>query len=404
MKPRGRHPHQELTAAAVKTRSPGRYADGNGLYLVVDPSGARRWMLRIIVRGRRRDMGLGGTQLVSLAQARETARDYRKIARSGGDPLAHRQSQAAIPTFAEAATRVHQSHEASWRNGKHKSQWITTLEKYAFPYIGTVRVDQIDTPLVLSVLSPIWVTKAETARRVRQRMKTVLDWAKASGFRSGENPIDGVSKGLPKQSAQRGHFSALPFRETAAFVKEVHSSNCGTSVQLALEFLILTATRTSEVLGLRWTEIDEAMWTLPANRTKPKREFQIPLCPRACEILTQARALSGENEYVFPGQSVGRPLSNMALLMAVRRMRPDITVHGFRSTFTDWAHEETNFTRVVIEKALNHAIKDKTEGAYRRGELFDKRKDLMLAWEQFVTAGRATADSEQPELVTRASG
>jgi integrase len=247
---------------------------------------------------------------------------------------------------------VYQSHGASWKNGKHKGQWITTLEKYAFPHIGTARVDQIDTPHVLSVLSPIWLTIPETARRVRQRMKTVFDWAKASGFRDGENPIEGVSKGLPKQPAQRKHHAALSFSETPAFIKQIHSSDYGTSVKLALEFLILTATRTSEVRGLRWTEINESIWTLPAERTKPKREFRIPLAPRAREILVQARALGGENDYVFPGRSAGHPLSDMTLLMAARRMRPDIriTVHGFRSTFTDWAHETTNFTRVVIEK------------------------------------------------------
>jgi integrase len=225
-------------------------------------------------------------------------------------------------------------------------------------------------------------------------------------FRNGENPINAVSKGLPKQSAQRGHHAALPFGETAAFIEQVRASDFGPSVQLALEFLILTATRTSEVLGLRWNEIgvttvtipansevlglrwneiDVTTWTLPANRTKPKREFRIPLGPRACEILAQARILWGQDDYVFPGRSARHPLSDMALLMAVRRMRP-ITVHGFRSAFTDWAHETTNFTNVVIKKCLNHAIKDKTEGAYRRGDLFDKRRDVMLAWEKFVGA------------------
>lgn len=338
-----------------------------------------------MVKGRRCDIGLGGAQLISLAEARQKTVELRKTARAGGDPLADKRAQRQIPTFAEAADRVHQAHMPSWSNGKHTNQWINTIEAYAIPIIGDRRIDLIDTSDVLKVLSPIWLTKEETARRVKQRIKTVLDWAKAAGYRSGENPVDGVVKGLPKQKRKKNHHAALPYKNTPDFIDRIGASDNSLSAKLAFQFLILTATRTDEVLGLTWDEIDGDVWTLPANRTKPKREIQIPLGPRCLELLAQARVLSGGKNYVFPGSIEGKPLSNMVFLMALRRMELGyrVTGHGFRSTFTDWAHETTNFPRVVVEKALNHAIQDKTEAAYRRGELFDKRRELMLAWDSY---------------------
>ena len=238
------------------------------------------------------------------------------------------------------------------------------------------------------MLSPIWQTKPETASRVKQRIQTVMDWAKAAGHRAGENPVTGVTKGLPKQPNGEKHHSALPFEDTPAFIKRLHKSDISTPVKLAFEFMILTATRTSEVLGLPWNEISDDIWTLPAKRTKPKREIRIPLGPRCLEILRLAKALSVNGPYVFPGLRPNKPLSNMAFLMVLRRMglETKITGHGFRSTFTDWAHETTNVPGLVVEMALNHVIKDKTEAAYRRGDLFEKRRDLMFAWESFVSS------------------
>ncbi len=288
-------------------REPGRYGDGNGLYLVVDPSGAKRWLLRVVVQGKRRDIGLGGLSFVTLAEARERAAAYRKIAREGGDPLAERQKAVvlSVPTFAEAAEQVYADHRSTWRNEKHAAQWITTLRTYAVPHIGTKRLDQIDTPDILKVLAPIWLTKPETARRVRQRLGTVFDWAKAAGHRTGDNPVEGVARGLPKQNAEEKHHAALPYADVPAFVKTLRENEAGLATRLAFEFLILTAGRTSEVLEAEWSEIDDrdALWTVPAVRMKAKRIHRVPLGTRAMLILNEARPLAMGSRYLFPGQS-----------------------------------------------------------------------------------------------------
>ncbi|MDF2599449.1 MAG: prophage integrase [Methylobacterium brachiatum] len=385
----GRHPEKALTTVQVRAlKIPGRYADGHGLYLVVDPSGAKRWLLRIVIQGRRRDIGLGGAGLVSLAEAREKALAYRRTARDGGDPLAERRRvQATIPTFAEAAELVHAENEASWRNSKHAAQWITTLRTYANPHFGTKRIDQIETPDVLRALSPIWLTKGETARRVRQRIGAVLDWAKAAGHRSGENPVVGVAKGLPKQGERDEHHAALPYADAPAFVARLRAmSGKGEIGRLAFEFLILTAARTSEVLGAQWSEIDEveAVWTVPAARMKAGRAHRVPLSSQARELLSRARKLGDGSSLVFPGRGGDRPLSNMVFLMALRRMRAPITAHGFRSSFRDWAAEATSLPREVAEMALAHTIENRVEAAYRRGDLLAKRTELMSLWGTFI--------------------
>lgn len=394
MKRKGKHPHHELAATKVKNlKEPGRYVDGNGLYLIVDPSGAKRWVLRTVVHGKRRDMGLGGVTTVSLAEAREKAAALRKLARSGGDPLAERRKDhTPIPTFEQAAREVYASHSASWKNRKHAAQWIKTLEEYVFPVFGDRRVDYIDTPEVLKALSPIWLTKPETARRVRQRIGVVMDWAKAQKFRSGDNPIRGVTKGLPKQTDRPEHHVSLPYAEVSGFIRDMRASDSNEITRLAFEFLILTATRTNEVIGARWSEINlkEKVWTLPKERMKAKVEHRVPLSPRCLEILKRARELAGEDsDYVFPGRTPGEPLSNMAFLMTLRRMGCTFTAHGFRSTFRDWAAERTNFPNDVCEAALAHSVKDKTEAAYKRSDLFERRRDLMTTWAAFATEGKA---------------
>jgi integrase len=393
MKPRGRHPDKSLTAVRVRAISePGRYADGNSLYLVVEPSGAKRWILRTVVHGRRRDIGLGGARLVSLAEARDLAVTYRRIARDGGDPLVERRkNKVAVPTFAEAAARVHEEHARAWKNEKHVAQWINTLAAYAFPVMGDRRVDLIDTPDVLKALSPIWVTKPETARRVKQRIGTVLDWAKAAGFRAGDNPVEGVSKGLPRQPDRKGHHAALAYDAVPDFVRRLRSGAAAEPARLAFEFLILTAARTSEVLEARWSEVnlEGATWTIPATRMKAGREHRVPLAKRCVDILRRARHLSAGSEFVFPGRSPERPMSNMVFLMTLRRMGVEATAHGFRSAFRDWAAERTNFPREVCEMALAHAISNKVEAAYRRGDLFEKRRQPMASWAAFATATSA---------------
>ncbi len=389
MKSKGPHPHKALSAIAVRAlKKPGSHADGNGLYLVVDASGAKRWNLRTVVQGKRRDIGLGGLSLVSLAEAREEAARMRKIARNGGNPLSDRQkSGVQIPTFKEAAKLVHKEHASTWKNEKHAAQWISTLKTYAFPFFGDRPVDQIETPEVLSALSKIWLTKPETARRVRQRIGTVLDWAKAAGHRSGDNPINGIAKGLPSQPKKQKHHAALPYAEVKSFISEVNNSAANESTRLAFEFLILTATRTSEVILAEWSEIDleEKAWTIPAERMKAGNIFRVPLSERCIEILKRAKDISSNGPYVFPGQSEEKPLSTMVFLMMIRRMGKDITAHGFRSSFRDWAAERTNFSREVCEMALAHTVSNKVEAAYLRGDLFDKRCQLMDTWAAFVS-------------------
>lgn len=388
MKRKGKHPHNELSAVRVNAvKAPGRYADGNGLYLLVEPSGAKRWILRTVVQGRRTDIGLGGLSLYSLKDAREKAVAKRKLAREGGDPVAEsRSARMRGITFKQAAHTVHTEHAATWKNKKHAAQWISTLEEYAFPIFGNKPVGQVATPDVLNALSPIWLTKPETARRVRQRIGAVLDWAKAAGHRGGDNPTQGVTKGLPKQSDRAEHHAALPYGEVADFITALRKQDTAETIRLAFEFLILTATRTSEVLLATWGEINGDTWTVPAERMKAKREHRVPLAPRSLEILQRAQELSGGTGYIFPGRMKGKPLTNMVFLMALRRMGVDMTAHGFRSSFRDWASEKTNFPGNVCEMALAHTVKDKTEAAYRRGDLFDKRRDLMAAWAAYATA------------------
>lgn len=381
-----RHPQKALTSVRVNSlTTPGRYADGNGLYLVVDPSGAKRWVLRTLVHGKRRDIGLGGLRLVSLAEARDRAAEYRKIARDGGNPIEiRRRAKAVIPTFADAAQQAYDSHKGAWRNSKHTSQWINTLKTYAFPLIGETRIDHVETRDVMKVLTPIWLAKPETARRLKQRISTVLDWAKAAGFRSGDNPVEGVAKGLPRQPDRKNHFEAIPFDDVPGFVKKLREANASEYSRLAFELLILTAARTNEVLLAKWDEVDldQNIWIIPAERMKAGKEHRVPLAPQAVTLLRRAKEISTSG-FIFPGRRADVPMSNMVFLMMLRRMKFEFTAHGFRSAFRDWAAECTHFPREVCEMALAHTIKSKVEAAYRRGDLFEKRRELMKAWANF---------------------
>jgi integrase len=280
----------------------GHYVDGNGLYLVVDESGAKRWTLRTMIHGKRCDVGLGGRTIVSLDQAREEAARLRKIARAGGDPIAERRkARQTVPTFEEASRRVHESQSKSFRNEKHKAQWLATLHTYVFPVFGSRRVDHVESADVLKALSPIWLQIPETARCVRQRIKTVFDWAKAAGFRSGDNPVEGVSKVLPKHNGQQEHFAALPYVQVPAFIQRLREYE-GVSTSLAFEFMILCASRTSEVLNAKWNEFDleGKIWIVPADRMKAKREHRVPLSARCLEILESAKEIADPSGYVFP--------------------------------------------------------------------------------------------------------
>jgi integrase len=387
-KPTGRHQEKRLTALSIRNiKAPGFYGDGNGLYLKVDASGARRWVQRIVINGKRRDIGLGSASLVSLAEAREAALQHRKLARGGGDPFEAKRRSAAILSFEEAAKKVHQLSKPTWRNEKHGQQWLNTLTNYAFPILGRKAISAVTSADVLEVLSPIWNSHPETARRLKQRIGTVMKWAMAQGWRT-DNPADTITKALPKHDRSKvEHRKALPYADVAAALKTVRDSDAGVATKLAFEFLVLTATRSGETRLATWNEfdLDRSDWTIPAARMKAKKPHRVPLPKRCLAILNEAKRLKlDDSDLVFPGTKAGKPLSDMTLSKLVRELGINAVPHGFRSSFRDWAGESTNHAREVVEFALAHAIKDKAEAAYARSDLFEKRKKLMADWAEFV--------------------
>jgi len=382
----GAHPEKVLSAAFVRTiKEPGKYFDGHGLFLKVDVSGAKRWVQRINIRGKRTELGLGATSLVSLAEARETALGNRKTARQGGDPLRAKREAQAVMTFEEAARKVHQINLPSWRNEKHGQQFINTLVTYTFPRMGRVKVSEVTTADVLGVLQPIWLQKPETARRIRQRIGMVMKWAVANGWRQ-DNPAEAIAQALPKHDRTPVHRKSLPYGEVAGCIAAVQASRAGRVTKLALEFLVLTATRSGETRLATWQEVDlaSAEWTIPADRMKAKRAHRIPLAPRAIEILQECRALEDGSGLVFPSTRYGRPLSDMTLSKLLKELGFKAHVHGFRTSFKTWAQERTSAAREVSELALAHGIQDKAEAAYARSDLFEKRRALMERWAGYL--------------------
>lgn len=384
---KGPHRPQRLSAIAVRNvRTPGRYPDGNCLYLEVEPSGAKRWLLRVVVHGRRRDIGLGSVNTTSLAEVREMAAELRSVARKGGDPLAARPRAQQGSRFSVIATKVFEEHKSTWRNEKHRYQWLRTVEVWAFPVIGDRPMAGIERSDILRVLQPVWLKQPETARRLRQRLKFIFDWAKAHNLRSGDNPVEGVEKVLPRQTDEVEHMRALPIDSLPSFVARLRAREADATTKLAFEFLILTAARTGEAINARWTEVDfEARtWTVPKYRMKAGVEHVVPLSDRALAILKELQRLTGDSAHIFPSRRGDKPISNMVFLMLLRRMKLAITAHGFRSTFRDWASEHTSFPSEVVEMALAHTISNKVEAAYRRGNLLEKRRELMEAWAAFA--------------------
>jgi integrase len=391
----------KLNPAKLRTLTkPGVYGDGAGLYMQVRDADHRSWIYRYTLFGKARWMGLGAFLDVSLAEAREAAAAARKRVRQGVDPIATRKTETtakraagALHTFKEVADAYIAAHESSWRNDKHKQQWRNTLATYAEPILGKMPVATVDVGAVTRVLEPIWREKPETASRLRGRIESVLDYATARGWRSGENParwrghLDNLLPATAKIAAVQ-HHAALPWQEIGAFMADLGQQE-GTAA-LALRYLILTASRTGESIGARWSEVNglEAVWTVPGARMKAGREHRIPLSDAALAVLADAAKLRKDgappDAPVFPGAKEGKPLSNMALLMLLRRMeRGDLTAHGFRSTFRDWAAEATNYPRDVAEQALAHSLPDKVEAAYRRGDLIEKRRRMMADWATF---------------------
>lgn len=395
-----------LTVRQVETLNrTGRYADGNGLYLQVAAGGSKSWLFRYMRDGKATAMGLGSTGVVSLAEARDLAIEQKRIIQSGRDPIADRKAKreaamleaAKSITFRKASEKYIAAHKSSWKNAKHAAQWTSTLETYAYPVIGDLPVAAIDTGLVLKIIEPIWETKTETASRIRSRIENVLSWATVRGYREGDNPArwrGHLEQSLPARSKVRKvkHHAALPYTEVGSFMVALRQREA--IAARALEFAILTATRSGEVLNARWSEFnpDAAEWIIPAERMKAGRDHRVPLSDRALEIVRQMGEDFGTEGHVFPGQKPGKPLSGMAFAMMLRRMeRDDITAHGFRSTFRDWAAEQTAYPREVAEIALAHTIPDRTEAAYRRGDLFGKRRRLMADWADYIFMTPATA-------------
>lgn len=396
-----------LTPLAVKNAKAGRHADGGGLHLLVKRSGARSWVYRFMLNGKARDVGIGaaGQGGMTLADARDKASALRLKVKAGIDPLEERNREAAEAlaaaqaakvagtTFRDVADAYIAANEESWRNPKHRQQWRNTLESYAYPVIGELPVADVGTAHVLKILEPIWKGKAETASRVRGRIETVLDSAKARGYRDGENPArwrGHLAQILPARTRlSRGHHRAMPYEDVPAFVQSLRDREAVAA--LALEFTILTAARSGEAIGASWSEVDleKAVWTIPADRMKAAKEHRVPLSPRAVEILKSLKPLG--RKWLFPGTKGGK-LSGMAMSMLMRRMKVEATVHGFRSAFRDWAAECTGYAHEVAEMALAHTIENKVERAYRRGDLFDKRRRLMDDWATYcATTGTAGA-------------
>ena len=378
----------KLTARRVAAfKGPGKLGDGHGLWLRAVPAGRRWWVLRYRLHGRYREMGLGGDE-VGLKEARQSAARERRQIREGLDPIEERRkarAQSSAPTFAECAKRFLTANQVAWRNAKHRAQWSSTLEAYAYPVLGEQPVNAVGVADVLRVLEAVWTTKPETASRLRGRIERVLDWARARGLRHGENPArwrGHLDKLLPKRSQVRAvrHHTALPWREVPAFMTALRARE-GIAAR-ALEFAVLTAARSGEVRSMGWDEVDGEVWAVPAERMKAKREHRVPLSGRALAILDEMRRFGAEpGQLVFPGMRPGRPLSDMSLTAVLKRMgREVLTTHGFRSTFRDWCAETTNFPHEVCEQALAHTLASKVEAAYRRGDLFEKRRRLMSAW------------------------
>ena len=364
----------------------GKYYDQHGLFLHVRPSGAKKWLQRYTINGRRREIGLGSATTVSVAKARRNAHDNLVLVSEGIDPIEDRKQDKLIPNFEAAARSVYEANLPTWRNSKHASQFITTLETYAFPIIGNMTVKDITSAHILQILSPIWVTKSETAKRVRQRLSTVFKYCIAKHWRL-DDPADiAIVQALPRQSRKIVHRKSISYNDVSNFIKVILGSSAGLSTKLALEFLILTATRSGEVRNACWKEVDGSLWRIPAERMKAGETHRIPLPARCNEILSLAREINQGSEYIFEGTKPNKPLSENTFNKLIKELYLDVHVHGFRTSFRTWTQEKTNYPREIAETALAHSLKDKAEAAYARSDLLEKRAEMMEAWAQFISA------------------
>ena len=371
---------------------PGKYSDGNGLYLNIRSSGTKSWVYRYQLNGKRKEIGLGSTKNISLKEARELAADATKLRNKGGDPKAHKAKLKAdnnnTRTFEQCAVEYIKAHKPSWKNEKHASQWVNTLTKYAYPHIGTLPVGEIDNATIMAVLNPIWKTKTETASRVRGRIESILSWAIVKEYRSAPNPA--IWRGnleilLPKRSKiqKPKHHAALPHADSPELMKQIRASKSVSA--RALEFTILTACRTQESIGAKWNEIDlnNNIWTIPAERMKAGREHRVPLSTQALSLLNN---LYRTNDYLFPGLKKDKPISNMSMLKFLKKDlgHSNITVHGFRSSFREWVSEASTYSAELGESALAHINSNKVEAAYQRSDLLKKREAMMQDWADYL--------------------
>lgn len=385
-----RRPEKALTAQFVKSASkPGKYFDGHGLYLRVDDGGGRYWVQRIVIRGKRRELGLGPATLITLAEARAAAIENRKVARAGGDPIADKRQAKAILTFEEAAKRAHAELSPTWKNPKDQAAFLSTLEKHVFGRFGAALVSEVTTADIRQAILNVRKSAPEVARKLTFRISAVFKWAIAEGMRK-DNPALAGALALPRQEKSAGQRKALPFEDVNACIAAIAASGASQSTKFALEFLVLTACRSGEVRGARWSEFDTAakVWTVPEERMKMKKLHRVPLCKRALEILEGAKKLDDGSGLVFPGTKEGRPLSDMTLSKLVKEQGFPVDVHGFRTSFRTWAQERTNFPREVAEAALAHLSGDAVERAYARSDVFQKRRKMMDAWAAFVAETR----------------
>lgn len=384
----------KLSALKVKSAKPGRHADGDGLYLLVKDSGSRSWMLRVQVDGKRRDIGLGSASVLGLADAREKAAEMRKLAKSGLDPVAERKKKpVTIPTFERATRDCHDELKKGWKNQKHIDSWLASMINHIVPAIGDKPVDAVTSIMVRDAIAPIWMEMPETAQRILQRIGVVLDFAHIKGWRSDETSLRSVRKGLPRQPNVENHFEAMPYADVPDYMAKLAGA-VDTVGRDALRFTILTAVRSNETRFANWAEIDreKATWSIPASRMKMKQPHVVPLSASAMEIINRRwEARTHDAGLIFPSTlkkpgGEQRPISDMTMTKVLREDKVvGFTVHGFRSSFTDWAAEETNFRKEIVDKALAHKLPDRVEAAYRRTDFFEKRKKLMDAWARYVT-------------------
>ena len=385
-----RQVNARLTPLRVREiKKPGDYADGNGLYLRVDPSGSKRWVQRLTIRGKRHHLGLGSAQHVKLAHARAQAAENKRAVQHGGDPLAEKR-RATMPTFAQAAEKVIELNRPTWTNDKHIYQWRMTFTNYVNPVIGDRPVGEITTADVLAALTAIWTSKPETARRVRQRIGAVMEWTVAHNYRQDNPAGPALSRVLPRMPRTQRHQRAVPYAEAAEVLRQFWDTDADLATKLSFEFLVLTATRSSETRLAAWDEIDwrNRVWTIPAKRMKgrlgDRQEHRVPLSGRALEVLEQAKALGNGCDLIFPSPLNGRAISDATHRVRLESLGVDAVPHGFRSSFRDWAAEQTNAPHAVMEAALAHRVKGQAEAAYARSDLLEKRRILMDEWADYL--------------------